>query len=108
MTATARAYDMVMAQEGWDPNEPEYYDELERRMREAFPQKLGQPAKRQVQPTVQNRGSDGGGSGKVRVVITQADKDAAARMGISVEAYARQKVRMEAAQKTASGYTEIL
>lgn len=110
MTATARAFDLTMAQEGWDPNEPEYYDELERRMKEAFPQKFGsQPAKRAVQPTVQNRGSDvGGAPGKVKVSITQADRDAAAKLGISIEAYARQKARMQAAQNTASGYTEIL
>lgn len=109
MTAAARAFDLVMANEGWDPNDPEYYDELERRLREAFPHKFGaQQAKRPVQPTVQNRGSDiGTGQGKVRVAITQADRETAARLGISIEAYARQKAKMLAAQNNANGYTEI-
>jgi len=44
----------------------------------------------------------------VRVTITQADRDSAYKMGISVEDYAREKAKVERAQNTASQYTEIL
>ena len=47
-------------------------------------------------------------TGKVRVTITQSDREMANHLGISVEDYAREKARSERAQQTTSQYTEIL
>lgn len=109
MTTAARVIDLDMANSGWDPNDPDYYTELERRVQEAFPHKFQQqPSKKQVTPVIQNRNSDFATSNnKVRVVITPEDRQLANRLGISIEQYAKQKARMLAASGT-DNYVEVL
>lgn len=108
LTMHARAIDLTMAHEGWDPSDPAYYDELNRRIRATFPHKFKENDSKQVRPpTVQNRTSTDAPSapGKVRVAITEADIEMARRLGISIEAYARQKARRMAVGD--NGYVEI-
>jgi hypothetical protein len=104
---TARAVDQQLAGEGYDPNDPEYFDELTKRMRQYIPQDAQAP-RRTTAPTIQNRGSPMSTNGKVRVTITAQDRQMAEQMGVSIEAYARQKARREAAEQTSNGYTEIV
>ncbi len=113
MTAGARVIDQQMVADGYAPDDPDYFDELDKRLKAEFPTKLGgraatssrQPA---TNPTIQNRSGPTATPGKIRVTITQADRDMANHLGISVEEYAREKARAERAQQTTSQYTEIL
>lgn len=113
MTAGARAVDQQMVRDGYTPDDPDYFEELDRRLQKEFPQKLGRapaaaPARSTNNPTIQNRSAPAPAPGKVRVVITQEDRNMANHLGVSVEQYAREKARIERAQQTASQYTEIL
>lgn len=109
MTAAASALDQQLASEGYRGDDPDYFDELDRRLEAAFPHRFGkQPAARPTPtPTIQNRSTPAAAPGKIRVTITQADRDMANQFGITVEEYARQKARIEASQRTATQYTEI-
>lgn len=111
MTAAARAVDQQMVQEGFNPTEPDYFDELDKRIRREMPHKFGEapaPARKAAAPTVQNRaGVVPGSNGKVRVTITQADREMANHLGISITDYAREKAKRERAANTANQYTEI-
>jgi hypothetical protein len=109
MTAGARIIDQQMVADGYAPDDPDYFEELDKRLRVEFPAKLGaKTAPRQAtNPTIQNRGAPSPTPGKIRVTITQSDRDMANHLGISVEDYAREKARAERAQQTTSQYTEI-
>ena len=111
MTAGARVIDNQMVRDGYAPEDPDYFEELDRRLQQEFPHKLGKRLATQrpaVSPTIQNRSTPAAAPGKIRVTITQADRDMANQFGITVEEYARQKARIEASQRTATQYTEIL
>jgi hypothetical protein len=113
MTAGARVIDNQMVRDGYTPEDPDYFEELDRRLQREFPHKLGQqasaPARQPANnPTIQNRSTPAAAPGKVRVTITQADRDMANHLGISVEQYAREKAKTERAAQTVSQYTEIL
>ena len=111
MTAGARAIDQQMVRDGYAPDDPDYFEELDKRLKNEFPSKLGgrtTPARQANNPTIQNRAAPAATPGKVRVTITQSDREMANHLGISVEDYAREKARSERAQQTTSQYTEIL
>lgn len=110
MTVAAYTIDQAMVQEGYSPSDPDYFEELDKRMRAEFPQKFRQaaPATRPTaSPTIQNRASTSPTGGKVRVVITPEDRQFAERLGLDIQTYAREKVRRERSLQTASQYTEI-
>jgi hypothetical protein len=112
MTAGARIIDQQMVADGYQPTDPDYFEELDKRLKTEFPSKLGgrttasRPAA--ANPTIQNRTSPAAAPGKVRVTITQSDREMANHLGISVESYAREKARSERAAQTTSQYTEIM
>ena len=111
MTAGARVIDQQMVADGYQPDDPDYFDELDKRLKSEFPTKLGgrttaRPAS--SNPTIQNRATPAATPGKVRVTITQSDREMANHLGISVEDYAREKARAERAAQTTSQYTEIV
>jgi hypothetical protein len=111
MTAGAQVIDRQMVADGYQPDDPDYFDELDKRLKTEFPAKLGaRPTARPAaaNPTIQNRAAPSASLGKVRVTITQADREMASHLGISVEDYAREKARAERAQQTVSQYTEIV
>jgi len=111
MTAGARVIDQQMVADGYQPNDPDYFEELDKRLKSEFPSKLGgrtttRPSS--ANPTIQNRAAPAASPGKVRVTITQSDREMANHLGISVEDYAREKARAERAAQTTSQYTEIV
>jgi len=109
MTAGARIIDQQMVADGFAPDDPDYFEELDKRLKTEFPAKLGGKARQPAtNPTIQNRSAPTATPGKIRVTITQADRDMANHLGISVEDYAREKARAERAAQTTSQYTEIL
>lgn len=112
MTSGAKAVDQQMVADGYSPTDPDYFEELDKRLRREFPHKLGNksatPARQPANnPTIQNRSAPASVSGKLRVSITQADREEARKLGISIEDYAREKAKVERAQNTPSQYTEI-
>ena len=112
MTSGAKAVDQQMVADGYSPTDPDYFEELDKRLRREFPHKLGgksaTPARQSANnPTIQNRSAPASVSGKLRVTITQADREEARKLGISIEDYAREKAKVERAQNTPSQYTEI-
>jgi len=110
MTAGARIIDQQMVADGYRPNDPDYFEELDKRLKSEFPTKLGgrTTTRSSANPTIQNRAAPAASPGKVRVTITQSDREMANHLGISVEDYAREKARAERAAQTTSQYTEIL
>ena len=110
LTASARVIDQQMVRDGFAPDDPDYFEELDKRLQKEFPQKFGRAPSRAPanNPTIQNRSAPAPAPGKVRVTITQADRDMANHLGISVEQYAREKAKTERAMQTTSQYTEIL
>lgn len=110
LTASARVIDQQMVRDGFAPDDPDYFEELDKRLQKEFPQKFGRPPGRPPanNPTIQNRSAPAPAPGKIRVTITQADRDMANHLGISVEQYAREKAKTERAAQTTSQYTEIL
>jgi len=116
MTAAAKVIDQQMVAEGYLPTDPDYFDVLDQRLKREFPAKLGgkqaatpaTPARQPSNPTIQNRSTPAPASGKIRVVLTEADRQMARQLGITVEQYAREKAKTEKAQSTANQYTEIL
>ena len=111
LTAGARVIDQQMVADGYAPNDPDYFEELDKRLKTEFPSKLGgrtTSARQANNPTIQNRTSPATSPGKIRVTITQSDREMANHLGISVEDYAREKARSERAQQTTSQYTEIM
>ena len=113
MSAVARTIDAQMVNEGYQPSDPDYFEELDKRLHAELPHKFrSEPAteerKPTPSPTVQNRSTPQPANGKIRVVITAADREMARHLGLPIEVYAREKARREQGQNTANQYTEIL
>jgi hypothetical protein len=108
MTVVARILDQSLTADGYTPDSGEFWEELDKRLRAELPHKFQAAKPPTPSPTIQTRTSPQTTGGKVRVVITADDRRMAESLGISIERYAQQKARREAAQNTANQYTEIL
>ncbi len=113
MTRRALVIDAEMQEdEGFDPNDEDYYEELSRRIAKEFPDKFAEGGvvskPKSSNPTVQGRGTPLPESGKIRVKITSEDRRMADQLNIPIEAYAREKAKRERALASPSQYTEIL
>lgn len=98
MTAAVRGIHMqLIAQEGFDPNSNEYYDELDRRMRDAFPHKFAEqnPAQqtnrttRPVQTVAPAARSTGANNARRTVRLSPSQVAIAKRLGVPLEEYAK-------------------
>jgi hypothetical protein len=83
----------LVEQEGIDPKSDEYYDSLDRRMKEEFPHKFkeGSQSKRPAQ-TVASVNRSSGNSGRssgTKVRLTQRQVAMAKKLGVSLEQYAK-------------------
>jgi hypothetical protein len=91
MTTTAFAFHRQLVEnEGYDPSTEDYYREVDRRMNEYFPTKLGKTLQN-VQENVagSSRGARGR-TGKGRIVkLTQSQVAIAKRLGVPLEEYAK-------------------
>lgn len=108
LTSLAYGVHEAMVRSGLAPDTPEYYATLDRRMRELVPGKFGKdggasreertqetpasPRKSPVAPAARSSG-DGSGGGKIR--LSRSEVQIANALGVSLEAYAKQKVLEE-------------
>ena len=110
MTVAALTIDATLKQEGYDSSSPEFYQEVDRRMKTEFPHKFSGEASAEVgsQPTQQvvagqSRSSTTSGKGK-KVKLTQEDVRLAQKWNIPLEKYAAEKAR---ADRAAGEYVPI-
>jgi len=112
MTASALAIDAELKNEGYSPNDEDFYDEIDKRIRAAFPNKFTQ--KEEPAPTERNDGSSSpsqvvaGGSrsspNPKKVKLSQEDVRLAGKWGIPLEQYAAEKMKVT---KSEGDYTTI-
>ena len=101
MTAAALAVDAELKEEGFSPNDPEFYNEIDNRIKEAFPQKLNNPVNQnsvQEQPSkpaqvVAGASRSTPNPGKVK--LTKEDVRLAQNWGIPLEQYAAEKLKVQ-------------
>ena len=110
MTAAAFAIDQQMVADGFDPSDPDYFEELDKRVRQTFPARFAEaPRQAKPTPTIQNKAAASPTTGgKVKVVITAEDRRMADHLGLDIQTYAREKAKRERALQTATQYTEII
>ena len=82
----------LVEEEGFDATSDDYYNELDNRIREEFPQKMksnGAGSKRPSQTVASVSRSATGRSGKQKVRLTPTQVDMARRLGVPLEEYAK-------------------
>ena len=112
MTASALAIDAELKNEGYSPNDEDFYDEIDKRMRTAFPNKF--TTQEEPVTTERNDGSSSpsqvvaGGSrsspNPKKVKLSQEDVRLANKWGIPLEQYAAEKMKVT---KSEGDYTTI-
>ena len=93
MTTSAFAFHrQLVEQEGYDPTSDEYYAEVDKRMAEAFPHKLGKTQQNMVNEVVagSSRGSTTARTrSRRKVQLTPSQVAIAKRLGVPLEEYAK-------------------
>ena len=82
----------LVEEEGFDATSDDYYNELDNRIREEFPQKMksnGAGSKRPSQTVASVSRSATGRSGNKKVRLTPTQVDMARRLGVPLEEYAK-------------------
>tara|TARA_R110000737_G_scaffold18702_3_gene36768 strand:+ start:313 stop:1242 length:930 start_codon:yes stop_codon:yes gene_type:complete len=109
MTAAALAIDAELKNEGYDPNDNEFYQEINNRIKNTFPQKFGEVQERVQENTsipaqVVSGGSRSSPSSRNKVKLSQEDLRLAEKWNIPLETYAAQKLKVAQAD---GEYTNI-
>jgi hypothetical protein len=108
MTAAALAIDAELKGEGYDPTDQDFYQEINKRIKSAFPQKFGESQNR-VQETpstpaqVVSGGSRSSPTNSKKVKLTKEDVRLAQKWDIPLERYAAEKLKVD----DTDGYTNI-
>ena len=109
MTSVALEIDKDVQGEGFDPADDDYYEEIDRRMAEIFPNKFGQATKEVAaeNPVAQETSTPAqvvagashtpAPSSSKKVKLSQEDVRLAEKWGISLEQYAAEKLKVEKA-----------
>jgi hypothetical protein len=101
MTAAALALDAELKEEGFSPNDPEFYNEIDNRIKEAFPQKFNSTVNQspvQEQPSKPAQvvaGASRSTPNPSKVKLTKEDVRLAQNWGIPLEQYAAEKLKVE-------------
>ena len=95
MTQAAMVIHKELVDEGILPNNSpdEYYNELDSRIREEFPERFKTKRTKKIPTVISGTRS---ATGKNQVKLTKTEVDMANRLGVSLQDYARQKVRQQA------------
>ena len=108
MTAAALALDADLKEQGFDPSDPEFYNEIDSKLKENFPHKFTTQESVQEQPSqpaqVVAGASRSTPSSNKKVKLTKEDVRLAQNWGIPLEQYAAEKLKVENA---AGEYTAI-
>ena len=109
MTAAALAIDAELKGEGYDPQDQDFYQEIDNRLKKAFPQKLGESQERVQEITsnpaqVVSGGSRSSSSSSRKVKLSKEDVALAQKWNIPLEKYAAEKLKVD----DSDGYTNIL
>ena len=99
MTAAALAIDADLKEQGYSPDDEEFYEEVNNRIKEAFPHKFGEVEERVQETTSQPAQVVSGGSrsspnsGK-KIKLSKEDVSLAQKWGIPLEKYAAEKLKV--------------
>jgi len=109
MTAAALAIDAELKGEGYDPNDQDFYQEVNNRIKKAFPQKFGKDEERRQENTsapaqVVSGSSRSSPSSKNKVKLSQEDVRLAQKWNIPLETYASEKLKVNKAE---GDYTDV-
>tara|TARA_R110000803_G_scaffold20087_1_gene51954 strand:- start:535 stop:1452 length:918 start_codon:yes stop_codon:yes gene_type:complete len=99
MTAAALAVDAELKEEGYDPNEDDFYSEVNNRIKRAFPQKFGEVEERVQENTRQpaqvvSGASRSSPSSSKKVKLSAQDISLAQKWNIPLEQYAAEKLKV--------------
>jgi len=101
-TSIALAVDQSLKDEGFDPRDDEFYEELDRRLSKELPSRLRPGGDAKPTQVVAGQSRRQAPSNKVR--LTQEDVSLAKKWGIPLERYAAEKKK---AERSAGDYTNI-
>ena len=95
MTQAAMVIHKELVDEGIlpDSSPDEYYNELDSRIREEFPERFKAKRTKKIPTVISGTRS---ATGKNQVKLTKTEVDMANRLGVNLQDYARQKVRQQA------------
>ena len=102
MTLTAfNIHKQLIQTEGYDGRSDEYYEEMDKRMREQWPQKFKeevteQPNTKNSGPAVASVSRNSGNTKKKSVKLTHSELAIARKLGVSPEQYAKQVLKLQA------------
>ena len=109
MTAAALAIDADLKEQGYDPEDEDFYDEVNNRIQEAFPHKFGEVEERVQENTnkpaqvVSGASRSSPNSGR-KIKLSKEDVNLANKWGIPLEKYAAEKLKVTSAD---GEYTDI-
>ena len=108
MTAAALALDADLKEQGFDPSDPDFYNEIDSRLKTEFPHKFATKESVQEQPSqpaqVVAGSSRSTPSSNKKVKLTKEDVRLANNWGIPLEQYAAEKLKV---QNSDGEYTAI-
>ena len=110
MTASALAIDAELKNEGYSPNDEDFYDEIDKRIRTAFPNKFEDKPVQQERndgsssPSQVVAGGSRSSPNPKKVKLSQEDVRLANKWGIPLEQYAAEKMKVT---KSEGDYTTI-
>jgi len=92
--AAFNIHQKLIEEEGFDPSDSMYYDEIDKRIRVEFPHKFNDGGeakpKAKMQQTVAPAGrSEGSGKGKRQVRLSKSEVEMARRLNVPVQEYAK-------------------
>jgi len=109
LTNAALVIDAQLKEEGFDPEEDEYYQEIDKRLAENFPQKFGKATEEVVAERPRKKSTSTASQGVAgashtsaspsnkKVKLSQEDVRLAQKWGITLEQYAAEKLKVESA-----------
>jgi|TARA_R110000744_G_scaffold346633_1_gene452187 hypothetical protein len=104
MTAGALAIDAALKEEGYNTDEVDYYQEVDKRMKENFPQKFNGKVETNrtqevtSQPAQVVAGASRSASNSKKVKLSQHDLNLANKWNIPLDKYAQEKMKAEKAE----------
>jgi hypothetical protein len=91
--AAFNIHQKLIEEEGFDPSDSMYYDEIDKRMRTEFPHKFSNggavKSKARMQQTVAPAGRSDGSRGKRQVRLTKSEVEMARRLNVPLQEYAK-------------------